>query len=156
MRVRVRCLYQDPSLEKGQPMNRLGTSVAFAVALGLAPLPAPASTSGVVGVTVDCATGNTIPYAHVIVRAYGSVAPERDLTSNAAGRFTALGLNPGLYYIAVQGARGDAAYWGPHNLKLETNDIQHVQVGASNDAGSQCRPFGIPRHLGTTDQTTLD
>jgi len=137
-------------------MSRLFNMLLVAVILGGVPLRAFAAPSGVVGVAVDCISGRAIPYAHLVVRASGSVQAERDLTSDASGRFTALGLTPGLYYIAVHGARNDRAYWGPHNLKLETNDIQHVFVGATNVPEQHCRPYAIPHHLGTTDQTTVD
>jgi len=136
-------------------MSRLRIALLATLVLGGVPLAAFAAPSGIVGVTVDCISGNTIPYAHVVVRGYGSIHADRELISDASGRFTALGLTPGLYYVGVHGSKYDSAYWGPHNMKLETNDVQHVRVGASAFPERRC-PYGIPHHLLTQDQTTVD
>lgn len=139
-------------------MNKLRTiGIASALALCLAPVSAPADTmAGIVGTTFDCATGAALPYAHIVLRAYGSAIKERELVTNKNGQFTALGLFPGVYYIGVEGSKDDAAYWGPHDLKLEPDDIQHVRVGASNAAGDACKPYALNHNLLTNDQLILD
>jgi carboxypeptidase family protein len=129
--------------------------IAAGVALLVSTEPARADVSGIMGTTVDCDSHRTIPYANVTVKPAGSRFGARTLTSDERGRFTVLGLQPGRYYVVVDGDSAGRGYWGPHVVSIESNDLQHLQISATRKLDARCPPYFIPHQPGTTDQTML-
>jgi len=160
---------------------RLGLVSATLASLAFAPLASTAAeTASVSGYAYVCTADGPLPFARVSI---ASRVEERSVRADESGRFTALGLSPGLYTISLHDVdlaiapAGTETPWdegrrikmSAHarvsasrtvNLVANDNVTMRIGVGASISptrqiSTVQCDPVVVPIKLSPIDRTNI-
>jgi hypothetical protein len=125
---------------------------SLTAAFGISPSPAPAVEPGSILVRAvgdrDPATGEPVPLAGALMRAYADVSlttTAGDCTTDAAGECTVTGLAPGTYYVGTVAAPAGGAFDVVTELTTAGGEAPYVEAVSVGEGSPTTRRF-VLRH----------